>query len=273
MAVLRFSVPLVRSGIPSRRSTPCLRLRRSLESHAPRSMFSPRDGIYVGHLGPIPLYVHWSALIMVVMVSRWANTPSGFDVPLFLLLLTVLLMGIVLHELGHGLMAKALGAFGISITLWAFGGLCSSTRDLLPRRELLIIAAGPAVSFLLAGIGWVGVEYIQQVQPAWALDDYGNPSIVTLFLYFTMVINLWMGLFNILPIYPLDGGQIVYHLAHLVTGKQLVARQVGLTLAVFGAVGFLAYHLHTNGNQFDTGMMYATALMGYLVYQAFVYLR
>lgn len=236
-------------------------------------MVSPREGIYVGHLGPIPLYVHWSALIMVLMVSRWASTPTGFDVPLFLLLLTVLVMGIVLHELGHGMMAKALGAFGVTITLWAFGGLCSSTRDSLPRRELMIIAAGPAVSFLLAGLGWVGMEYIQQTQPAWAFDAGGELSLITLFIYYTMVINLWMGIFNILPIYPLDGGQIVYHLAHLATGKQLVARQVCLTLAVFGAVAFLAYRLHMNGNQFDTSMMYTTALMGFLVYQAFVYLR
>ena len=232
-------------------------------------MISPRDGIYVGHLGPIPLYVHWSALLMVYFVSRWATTPSGFDVAQFLLMLTVLLMGIVLHELGHGMMAKYLGAFGVTITLWAFGGLCSSTRDALPRRELLIVAAGPAVSFLLAAIGIFGPDLIMQVDPSWLFTGE-TPSLLYEFLYWTGRINLMMGIFNILPIYPLDGGQIVYHLTHLVTGRQLIARQVSLTLAVFGAVAFIAYRMHMNGNQIE---IYTIALMGYLVYNAFVYLR
>jgi Zn-dependent protease len=239
----------------------------------PSAMISPRDGVYLGHLGPIPLYVHWSALVMVMMVMRVANTSSGFDVPLFLLMLTVLVMGIVLHELGHGLTAKALGAFGVSITLWAFGGLCSSTRDALPRRELMIIAAGPAVSFLLAGLGWGGLELVANYQPELLSDDAGHPSVIMLFLYYTYVINLWMGVFNILPIYPLDGGQIVYHLTHLLTGKQLIARQVCLTLAVFGAVGYLAYRVHMNGGQFDNSMVDTTAMMGFLVYNAFGALR
>jgi Zn-dependent protease len=235
-------------------------------------MISPREGIYVGHLGPIPLYVHWSALLLVYFAVQWANTSRGFDAPLFLLLLTVLIMGIVLHELGHGLTAKALGAFGVTITLWAFGGLCKSTRDSLPRRELLIVAAGPAVSFALAAIGYFGPELIERIQPGWLIDN-GNPSLLLEFLYYTYLINLWMGIFNVLPIYPLDGGQLVFNFMHLVTGKQLIARKVCLTLAVFGALAFILYRFNQNGNQFDTNMIYTTVLMGYLVHNAFNYLR
>jgi Zn-dependent protease len=236
-------------------------------------MISPRESIYLGHLGPIPLYAHWSCLMMVYMAFQWAGgTSNHFDVQWFLVLLTTLVMGIVLHELGHGLTGKALGAFGTTITLWAFGGLCSSTRDQLPRRELMIVAAGPAVSFILAGIGYGGYELVLQNHPEW-LGTRGDRTLLFQFLVATYEVNWLMGLFNILPIYPLDGGQIVYNLVLGVTGRQLVARQISLTLAVFGAFAYVAYVVHQNNNQVDQSLIYVIMLMGYLVYNAFRYLR
>src|SRR4051812_45667691 len=108
-----------------------------------------RDSWYIGHLGPIPLYIHWTFLILVFVIVQNNGGFTG-NPERVLIVLTVLLTGVVLHELGHGLVAKALGAMGVTITLWAFGGLCASTRDQLPRREMAILAAGPAVSFGLA---------------------------------------------------------------------------------------------------------------------------
>ena len=236
-------------------------------------MISPREGVYVGHLGPIPLYVHWTALFMVYMAFKWAGgMTSHFDVEWFLHLLTALVMGIVLHELGHGLTAKALGAVNVTITLWAFGGLCQSVRDALPRRDLLIVAAGPAVSFALAGIGYGALQLTLEHHPEWLFDGH-SPSTLYLFLDAMYKVNWLMAIFNILPIYPLDGGQIVYNLVLGTTGRQLVARQISLTLAFVGALVYIGYQFHLNGNQLDQSMFYLIAMMGYLVHQAFVYLR
>lgn len=236
-------------------------------------MISPREGVYVGHLGPIPLYVHWTALFMVYMAFQWSGgMTSHFDVGRFLILLTVLVMGIVLHELGHGLTAKALGAFNVTITLWAFGGLCQSTRDSLPRRDLLIIAAGPAVSFALAGIGYGAFHLALEHHPEWLFDGR-SPTTLASFLSAMYEVNWLMAIFNSLPIYPLDGGQIVYNLVLGTTGRQILARQISLTLAFVGALLYIGYQFHLNGNQLDQGMFYVIAMMGYLVYQAFVYLR
>jgi Zn-dependent protease len=236
-------------------------------------MISPRESLYLGHLGPIPLYVHWSALFLVMMLYNSSSRGLGFDLEYFLLSLTVLLIGIVLHELGHGMTARALGAFGVTITLWAFGGLCSSTRDNLPRRELLIIAAGPLVSFVLAGIGYGAVYYLGEAHPEWIADDYGHYNLLGRFLWLTGYINLWMGCFNSLPIYPLDGGQVVYNLILATTGKQLLARQVCLTMAVVGALAFLSWSIHMNGDRFDDSIIRTLLLLGWLVFNAFQYLR
>jgi Zn-dependent protease len=237
------------------------------------AMISPRESVYLGHLGPIPLYVHWSVLFLVMMLYNSSSRGHGFDLQFFLLSLTVLLMGIILHELGHGLTARALGAFGVTITLWAFGGLCASTRDTLPRRELLIIAAGPLVSFILSGIGYGAFYYLRDSNPDLIFDGSNHLNMLGLFIYLTGYINLWMGAFNSLPIYPLDGGQVVYNLILGTTGKQLLARQVCLTLAVVGALGYLLWMVHQNDDRFDESQLRTVLLMGWLVYNAFQYLR
>jgi Zn-dependent protease len=237
------------------------------------AMISPRESLYLGHLGPIPLYVHWSALFMVMMLYSSATGGGGFDLEYFLLALTVLLIGIILHELGHGMTARALGAFGVTITLWAFGGLCSSTRDNLPRRELLIIAAGPLVSFILAGIGYGSFYYLHDHNPDLLFDASNHLNLLGRFLWLTGYINLWMGAFNSLPIYPLDGGQVVYNLILGTTGRQLLARQVCLTMAVVGALAFLAWSVHSNDDRFDDSLIRTVILLGWLVFNAFQYLR
>jgi Zn-dependent protease len=230
---------------------------------------SMRDSIYLGHLGPIPLYFRWSALLMVWMAYSWSSPGGGFNLTSFLVLLTVLLIGIVLHELGHGLTARALGASGVTITLWAFGGLCSSTRDTRPSQELLIIIAGPLVSFALAGLGYGSMYWMQAHHEEWLFDDRGLPTLLAQFAYTTGWLNLLMGVFNSLPIYPLDGGKVVYNLILATTGRLLLARKVCLTMAVVGALAMLLWMFHRGGDRLDNVPLMNIGLLVWLVFNAF----
>ncbi len=236
-------------------------------------MISPRDAIYLGHLGPIPLYAHWSALLMVFMAFMISQGGSSFDLPSFLLVLTILLKGLILHELGHGLTAKALGATGVTITLWAFGGLCQSQRDQTPGREFLIVAAGPAVSFLLAGIGYGTLYYLGNFHPDLLRDSNGQVGVLVQFLSMMYYINLALGIFNMLPIFPLDGGQLVYNGALMFTRNHLLVRQVCLTLSVFGALAFVLYRFHQAGNELNSSVIFSAFIMFWLVSDAYRYLR
>jgi Zn-dependent protease len=234
------------------------------------TMNSPQqDSIYLGHLGPIPLYFRWSALFMVWMAYLWSSPGGGFNLSGFLVILTVLIIGIVLHELGHGLTARALGASGVTITLWAFGGLCSSTRDERPSRELLIIIAGPLVSFALAGLGYGGMSWLQEHHEDWLYDERGHHSLLWQFIDTTGWLNLVMGVFNSLPIYPLDGGKVVYNLILATTGRLLLARKVCLTMAVVGALAMLLWMFHIGGDRIDNVPIMNIALLVWLVYSAF----
>ena len=195
-----------------------------------------QESWYVGNLAGVPMFVHWSVIVLVLLVST-----TGGGVEQIILVLIALVVGIVLHELGHGLMAKALGAHGITITLWAFGGLCSSRRD--PARlgrEIAIVAAGPAVSLAL----WLGsdltFDLLTKHAPATLFDGRGL-SLLGLGLKISASVNMTLFLFNMMPIYPMDGGQLVYNTALATTRNQLLARQISLFLAVVGTIAFFAW--------------------------------
>ncbi len=82
-------------------------------------------------------------------------------------------------------------------------------------------------------------------------------------------VNLRIGIFNMLPIFPLDGGQIVFNALTLVT-RESTARRIGLVIAVLGAIAYIAWDASQSGGRLN---IHAMALMGYLIYNAFTYLR
>lgn len=235
-----------------------------------------RGAWYVGHLAGIPLYIHWSALFLVYMVYVWTPQHTGIasTAEWFILQLIVLVLGVLLHEMGHGLTARLLGAFGVTITLEAFGGVCRSYRDLLPRREIPILVAGPLVSIVLAVIGWGAFTWLAHHPPAWFEGSPDIARLSLLFLFLLWQINQTLAVFNLMPIYPLDGGQIVFNLALGITGRQLLARKLALTLAVLGAMAYFAWRTGMfEGRTPGEGSMYLAVLLGLLVFQAYVHLR
>ena len=220
---------------------------------------------YVGDLVGIPIFLHWTVLLLAFNAWR-VSGGSGGGIDTFIIVLVVLLSGIVLHELGHGLMARALGAHGLTITLWAFGGLCESRRDSTRLgREIAIVAAGPAVSLLL----WLGAEGLLRLlvdqRPALILGP-GGLTLLGEFLVVCSGLNLMLLIFNMMPIFPLDGGQLTYYTVLAVTRKPLLARQVSLTLAVLGVLAvflwFTGFFTALNGpDPVGTWMHHLTADM------------
>ncbi len=220
---------------------------------------------YLGHLGPIPLYVHWTFLFLVLMVFQ--SVPSSGNQTTAILVMAVLLSGIVLHELGHGMAARIQGAYGVTITLWALGGLCSSTRDALPRREIIILAAGPAVSAALSWGSVLAMHLLDQSDPG----AYRG-TLTWQFLSLSALINWQLFIFNMLPIYPLDGGQITYNVALLVTRRQRVAANFSLALACIGAFAYLWWRTD-QFTHFGNNFIYMIIMIGWLLFNAFRALR
>jgi Zn-dependent protease/CBS domain-containing protein len=108
-----------------------------------------------------------------------------------------LFVSVLLHELSHSLVARALGTSVRSITLFIFGGVSQlGAGTATATRELLIAAAGPAASLFLALGSHLLEPAVAGVAPALGLVKY------------LAYINLMLGLFNLIPGFPLDGGRV-----------------------------------------------------------------
>lgn len=108
---------------------------------------------------------------------------------------------LLIHELGHALVARAKGIQVKGITLFIFGGVALTSREAsTPGDEFQIAGAGPVMSFLLAGIFWA----IGNLGLGWGLHD----SVIVVARYLAGL-NLVLAIFNLLPGFPLDGGRLL----------------------------------------------------------------
>ncbi len=182
---------------------------------------------YVGKYFGIPLYFH---LILVIYLGFELLAALFQYRPLRLLWPVAIVLSVYAHELGHALSAARLGAFPRRIVLHLFGGVAEIPPGLNLRSELLVIAAGPAVSLALAVLFMV----LSALMPVPVLRWFFKA------LYF---INMILFVFNILPIYPLDGGQFFRQYMTLKYGKvEAIRRTLPLSMvtligaALFGIV-------------------------------------
>lgn len=168
----------------------------------------------------IPVYVDLTFLLMLFLFLNGASTFS-FGVSQVL----VLGLSIVAHEYGHALAGRAFGCATHDITLSFIGGCASMVA--MPRRgfqEFLVALAGPAVSFVLAGIGFAILAF------APIENDF-----LALAVWFLMWLNFVLGCFNLLPGFPMDGGRIFRSAMMIFCSRPkatLVAMWVGRVFAV-----------------------------------------
>lgn len=157
----------------------------------------------LGHLGSTELRLNVSALIIVGLLIL-----PGLDQGIWLrptLLAGVLVLSILVHELGHATVANRLGLGPCQVMIHGFGGLCSFTRAPTHSQGLRVSLAGPAAGLLLGGLAY-GIHWI---------GGDALPPIAAMALGPTIKINLFWSLFNLLPMFPLDGGQALRHVLHL----------------------------------------------------------
>ena len=154
----------------------------------------------------IPIRVHVTFLVLLVLLSGHEASRAGALAGVRIFLLIVLLFScVLLHELGHCVVARRFGVGIASITLYPLGGI--AVLDDIPRqpaREILIALAGPAVNFLIAGGLWV-LDTLARTAPVLAWDAAPGGDL----LGGLLLANLGLGVFNLIPAYPMDGGRVL----------------------------------------------------------------
>lgn len=195
----------------------------------------------IGRLAGLDIRVHVTFPILIgwVALSAWAAEPSAANVLAEVSAVLLLFAGVVLHEMGHALTARRRGIGTRDITLLPIGGVARLERmPERPRDEIVIAIAGPAVSFGIAAVlGALVVARGGSLSPEVAFGSEGS------ILQRAAAQNLMLGLFNLLPAFPMDGGRVLR--AALGTRLGLlratrIAAGIGRVLAVALAVVGLA---------------------------------
>lgn len=196
----------------------------------------------VGRLFGIPIRLRFTILFFLIPLIPALR--GGFGIGYKLEFALGVVLSILIHELGHALMAKRFGMTGLSITLHGFGGFASSSGARTPRQSLLISLAGPGATFALGGILIALGRLGDRVAP------FGSEASIQAFLVYDLGwVNITLGFLNLIPVLPWDGGQAMQAVfAHRMPEFKAMrlAAHIGLVLAP----ALLVYGLLAGGGFF-----------------------
>lgn len=195
----------------------------------------------IGKLCGIPLYVHTTFFLLPAWLL-FAHHGDGPINALFLLIgLSAVFSCVVLHELGHALMARFFGIGTENITLFPIGGVARLQRmSDKPFEEICIALAGPAVNVILAVV-LAPLAFLHFRLGVTVGNALYNPELGLGVALGRVVVWLWCAnvmlvLFNLIPCFPMDGGRVLRALLALWKGQLRateIAVRVGLVMAFF----------------------------------------
>ncbi|MCB9926027.1 MAG: site-2 protease family protein [Planctomycetaceae bacterium] len=157
----------------------------------------------MGTLAGVGVYVHWSFWLLPAWILFSGGGLAGALGSIFFVF--AIFGCVVLHELGHALMARHYGIGTRDITLYPIGGVASLVR--MPRRpsqELAIAIAGPAVNVVIAGVLFA-VLLVAGIGTQGLVFNVAGGS----FLINLLAVNVALVVFNMLPAFPMDGGRVL----------------------------------------------------------------
>ncbi|KRC32433.1 peptidase M50 [Oerskovia sp. Root22] len=209
---------------------------------------------------PVILTPSWflaAAVLTLLFAPTVRSFAPGLGVGIYLVsfvFVLLLFVSVFLHEVAHAVVAKSRGheVTELAVTIWG-GHTAYSGTSRRPLDGILISVVGPLTNLLLAVVCW----FAFQAQP--------TMTVPALLLYAAAFSNAFVGVFNLLPGLPLDGGQILESAVWAVTGSRtrgtIVAGWVGRVMAVGVVVWALGWPL-LNGYQVDFFTVAWSALIG-----------
>ena len=221
----------------------------------------------------IPVRIHFLFWIVCLLISP--RREGNLDPQDAVIFVVVALVSVLVHEFGHALTQRYFGG-NPYVVLHGMGGLAiCGDCDRRPSSQIKISLAGPGAGFCLA-ILIVALLALAGSQPTWSLSgepgalwigigylDFTPPENILLHKlvwYFLAVNTLW-GILNLLPIYPLDGGQVARELFTMRGDVSIgITRSLWLSVIAAGCVAVFAL---------ANARFFATLLFGYLAYSSY----
>ena len=188
----------------------------------------------------IPVVVHWTFFLVMALLGGADQARTGdewIEVGLFMAAGTA---SILVHEFGHALTGRKFGAWRPAIQLYGMGGLCTFQQSSFKRwQDFLVTFAGPLAGYAFGLAAWAGWHWFPEDGPPrgeWLLQRL-------------VFINFIWSTFNLLPVLPLDGGQMLRAL--------LGPRRLRVTLVVSMVVAVLCIPLSLFSGYFIMPILFA----------------
>ena len=203
------------------------------------------ENISLGRIFGIHVGFNWSLLVVAALIAWSLATgilpsaapghTSGAYWTAGVVSAFVFLASLLAHELAHSVVAVRRGVKVEGITLWLFGGVSRFSSDTnSPGSQALITFVGPLTSLAL-GV----VFYIASIAVG------GGTGLVPVTLSWLGYINITLGIFNLVPAFPLDGGRLLQSLIWLRTGDRVRATRIAARIGMVFAYLLIAYGLAT----------------------------
>jgi stage IV sporulation protein FB len=196
-------------------------------------LLEPPDTPYDLHfrLGSIPVRVNpWFWVMGVILFWSWTELGFGY----LALAIACLFVSILIHELGHVFMYRLFGADG-RIVLYSFGGLAiPNDRMHLRWQRMLVSFGGPLAQFILSGVIWLLAKQSNVAEAVRASEPLYQAVHLMIFINF-----IW-ALVNLLPIWPLDGGQISREIFEGFNPQKGLLWSLGLSVFCSGVIAAYA---------------------------------
>jgi Zn-dependent protease len=199
------------------------------------------QSIRLGHVAGIPIGANWSVIVITALIT-WVlaagvlpeivsgQAPAAY-IGVGIAAAALFFVSLVTHELAHSLVARRNGVTVRAITLWMFGGVSElETETSAPREELTMAVAGPATSFGLAA----AFSALAACAAALSL-----PALAVGALWWLALINAGLGLFNLLPAYPMDGGRVLRAILWARSGDRVQATRASARTGHWFAYGII----------------------------------
>lgn len=179
----------------------------------------------------IDVFLHWSWFVVAIYeIQQRAGRYSSIKWNIIEYLGLFLI--VLLHEFGHALACRQVGGTANRIVLWPLGGVAYVDPPPRPGAMLWSIVAGPLVNVLLVPV-ILGVGYLSRHAGLYlTIPDLGR------LLRTILVIDVVLFVFNILPVYPLDGGKILWSLLWFIFGRAR-SLMIATVLGFVGVIGFI----------------------------------
>jgi len=205
------------------------------------------ENVSLGRIAGIHVGFNWSLLVVAALIA-WSlatsllpsSSPgqsSGAYWTAGVISAFVFLASLLAHELAHSIVAMRRGVKVEGITLWLFGGVSRfSSETNSPGTQALFTFVGPLTSLVLGAIFYV---------IAIAAGGGAHPGLVAATLSWLGYINITLGVFNLVPAFPLDGGRLLQSLIWLRTGDRFRATRIAARIGMGFAYLLIAYGLAT----------------------------